>query len=538
MITKIIGFLTGSFSETVFNYITEAYERAVGTGLYFGMFVIAILYIIFVLKNDEHDRAKIIFGLYSIIILVLNLNPIFANFSIKILGSSVYWRVYWMLPIGLALAFVFTELIYRMPNRVKKIGGFVLIVAAIAIGGNFVYSEENFSSVSNYYKVPDTVLEIIWEVSADDEDEKKLAGPLEFEVYTRQIDGTINLVEYRSFTGTYRDNSIVTYITNGDYVNIYKKAIEKNCNYIVLPNSVKTGNDNLTNYGFIELCENQDYTLYKLEEDVESWKITQYGDNEGDQLMCYTVESDDGLIIIDGGYEDSEELIETLKEKIAEYDNHIDAWIITHFDSDHCGAFKTIYTELKDEITIDHIYTQGTPNISVAKESASWYTDEEWELYEWFVNLSEKEIVEIGFETEIIGLKFEVLSVYDDWMDDELSNLLNQGSMVFKLYGNEQSMIFMADAQSTEIEEFLIENYEDRLSSDYIQVGHHGNNSFSDEFYDIVNPDIALFSAPEWVIENTNNVSWYQAPHLWEYLQSIGAKTYYFASSPVTITLK
>ena len=123
MISKIFEFLKTSFSESTLNYIEEAYTRALGTGLYLGMFFLAVIFIIFELKKKEKDRIKLVFGFYSVIVLILAVNPIFANISIKVIGSSVYWRIYWLLPLGIVLAYVFTELIYKMPTKTQyKVG--------------------------------------------------------------------------------------------------------------------------------------------------------------------------------------------------------------------------------------------------------------------------------------------------------------------------------------------------------------------------------------------------------------------------------
>ena len=43
-------------------------------------------------------------------------------------------------------------------------------------------------------------------------------------------------------------------------------------------------------------------SIYFINNKNTEWKITQYGDNEGAQMMCYTIEGNkNGLIIIDGG---------------------------------------------------------------------------------------------------------------------------------------------------------------------------------------------------------------------------------------------
>ena len=104
------------------------------------------------------------------------------------------------------------------------------------------------------------------DISEDDEEYKKLAGPLEFMIYTRQYDGTIILAEPRSFTGKYSNTSIITYLDSGDLQNIYDKAKATKCNYVVMNHNAENEDFSLVNYGFVVLKQNATYTLYKLNE--------------------------------------------------------------------------------------------------------------------------------------------------------------------------------------------------------------------------------------------------------------------------------
>lgn len=269
------------------------------------------------------------------------------------------------------------------------------------------------------------------------------------------------------------------------------------------------------------------------------WTITQYGNNEGSQSMFYTIEGNrSGLIIIDGGYGDDEKELNNLRSVIEKHNNEVDAWILTHFDTDHAGAFKTIYNENKD-LKLKKLYVQDTPDVETCKAKATWYAG--WDLYEWYLNtdIKEKEFLHTGdYIEDIIGLKLEVLSAYDDWVGENTDNLLNNGSIVFKLYGKEESILFLADVQSQKITERLLNDYKDKLPSEYIQIAHHGNGTLNEEFYEVVNPKVAFFSAPESLMKNEGNVSWFTAPQLWEKFENENVKVYYFKYSPTTLIMK
>ena len=42
-----------------------------------------------------------------------------------------------------------------------------------------------------------------------------------------------------------------------------------------------------------------------------------------------------------------------------------------------------------------------------------------------------------------------------------------------------------------------------------MQVPHHGNNLMGEEFYKLVNPKVSFFSAPDWLMNNYGNISWF-----------------------------
>ncbi len=275
------------------------------------------------------------------------------------------------------------------------------------------------------------------------------------------------------------------------------------------------------------------------EEKNTSWEITQFGNNTKNQMMCYTIEGNkNGLIIIDGGYEDDEEMLGILEEKIKNHNNKVETWILTHFDTDHAGAYFAIRNR-NSNLEVGNLYVQDTPSVEICKQKATWYNG--WELYERYLNedIKEKCYLHTGDSREdIIGLKLKVLCAYDDWIGQEMDNLLNNGSLVFKLYGNDESFLVCGDVQHEKIEEFLIQNYGEDLKSDYLQVAHHGNNSFSDEFYKRVSPKVAFFPAPESIITNAGNVSWFRAPYLYKLLKDSGTTVYYYKDSPAKVLMK
>ena len=251
--------MTNILNKDIIKLILNAFEYFIGTGLYFLLFGISILFVLFNKKVSK--KVKIVFGFFSIIVLIMNFNPIFAKIYVKIQGDTTYWRVYWMFPFAISIAYMFTYIIFSARGKVNKAILIFIICALIIESGNFVYTSDNFQKVNNYYKIDDEVFDIVNYVSNDNCDYKKLAGPEDFEVYTRQIDGTIFLTTGRVW-GVPTKGNIVYSINNADYKAIYDISVKTNTNYIVMENKNIKEDDNLKNYEFDEIYKNEKYTLY------------------------------------------------------------------------------------------------------------------------------------------------------------------------------------------------------------------------------------------------------------------------------------
>lgn len=256
--------IDGIESEKNLELIEQSYQRAGGSSNLFAIFCVSIVFI-WVICHKERKEISIIFSVFSILILIINLNPIFSRLWSMTLGSGVHWRVYWMLPIGYAIAFMCTELIYMTEKRWEKTIAFIICAFVIILNGSNIYNEVNFAKVDNYYKVPDLLLEMIFNIQADESDYKKVGGPEEVSIYTRQIDGNILLAQNRNVSGLYSKDSLVTLVNEGDSQKIYDTSIKQKCNYIIMNKDKINEEDSLTEYGFEVICENAKYVLYKID---------------------------------------------------------------------------------------------------------------------------------------------------------------------------------------------------------------------------------------------------------------------------------
>ncbi len=268
----------------------------------------------------------------------------------------------------------------------------------------------------------------------------------------------------------------------------------------------------------------------------EGWLITQYGGDDKPQMMFYTiVDSKGNLVVIDGGWG---ETYNDVACQIRDYGWHVSAWIITHPHYDHIGAFNAIMEQddLREKIKIDRIY--ATPVHDEAYEKSAKDYDgisTYYKFKEYAETVDNITYVNPGDVYDILGLKMEVISSWDENVDTFENNQCNDGSIMFKISGEEESMLFCADVQK-EMEQFIVPGNEEKLKADYVQCGHHGNWGLTAEFYDIVDPSVAFMDSPSYIIEDTEGS--YDAYLLKRHFEEKGITVRTLKEAPYSFILK
>lgn len=272
----------------------------------------------------------------------------------------------------------------------------------------------------------------------------------------------------------------------------------------------------------IRLDERGDYK-------APTWTLTQFSDESGQQAMFYTIRNnEDGtLIVIDGGFNANTNQVRSV---INMFGGHVNHWFLTHYDEDHASAFNDIYAN-PDGIEIDSVYC--TPlDYDYYIECA---VDRPWEtpwVYETFLNQTSGDerihYLSRGDTLEFDGLQIEIFNSYDQVvLDTGVLDVANYASLVIKITGEEDSVLFCGDVQGP-LWSILATMYGDRLEAEYVQPGHHGNNGVPPEEWAVVNADVMLFDAPEWLANSDDHT----AKALIEWCHENGIETYEFATAP------
>ena len=228
-----------------------------------------------------------------------------------------------------------------------------------------------------------------------------------------------------------------------------------------------------------------------------SWTVTQYGKKDSTrQSMFYSIKGSDGrVIIIDGGWKEDECHV---RKAISRLGSQVDLWIITHPHPDHVGAFNAIMET--GDLKIKEIWA---PKIKVPiykKYQKPW---DEYPIYQGFRRLMSKRStmtwIKAGQEIPFYGLDFEFFNSYSYSIPKQTEDICNGSSLVFKVSGKEDSMLFTGD-MDPKVGKALVKKYGERLQADYLQMPHHGNNRGRYPFFHVVDAKKVFVDAPSFLL--------------------------------------
>ena len=211
-----------------------------------GLYLLALLYLWFA-EKDRHRRAILVYA--PTLLLAAFFCPLFRKVFVRVLeDSETYYRLLWLLQMSLVTAYGFIKLM----GRHRKIG-LLIMCAAIAAGGDYVYDSINISKAQNAYHLPQEVIDIV-DMIEPEEGRIKVLMPGELLQYVRQYSTDIELPYGREMM-----------IERWDYYDAMYEAMEKTevidtpyfvelargypCAYVILRNDRQV-KESLTDYGF------------------------------------------------------------------------------------------------------------------------------------------------------------------------------------------------------------------------------------------------------------------------------------------------
>ena len=217
---------------------------------------------IYLIVKESDVRKKIIFGVIPLVIVAGFLLPITKKLYVKVArleSANTYYRILWIIPMYVTIAYAFTKFITSIKSSVKKHVAVGILAVVIAITGSCVYANEHVYLAENIYHLPQNVIDICDRIKpTEDEGIIRAAFTPELVYFVRQYDPNIlmpygrDYVDHNYYTGVLKvmkEEEIETQEL------LYYTRVDLD-RYIILPTN-KRLDENITNFD-VKLA----YTIY------------------------------------------------------------------------------------------------------------------------------------------------------------------------------------------------------------------------------------------------------------------------------------
>lgn len=248
-----------------------------GTGVHMVLFLAAVLLLGGLCKSNKEKSHAFLLSGYTVCFFLIFFCPLTAKVIMDYcIGTEVYWRMFWILPLPIVIAYAFSLRLRTAENRWRRCLCAAGMLLVIAVTGTAVYQPEVFVEAENPYKLPQEVIDVCDMINEDAREnsieEKKAVVVNELLPYIRQYDGSIKMPYGRDATRGLRGKGKATKrlyaLMNdpeADFKSLAKYAKKKKCNYLVY---YKNGfaDETLRSRGYERIGETSSYFVYRLEE--------------------------------------------------------------------------------------------------------------------------------------------------------------------------------------------------------------------------------------------------------------------------------
>lgn len=219
-------------------------------------------------------------------------------------------------------------------------------------------------------------------------------------------------------------------------------------------------------------------------------------------MMSFVIATErNRCIVIDGGRPAD---MPDLKKAIG--GRTVAAWILTHAHSDHISGFVS---EMEKngcyDFDVERVYYRF-PDYDAWAARAEEAPDRDYylsDLDEMLPSFNrvrhrfahKEHLVTMGEKVCVDEVTIEFLYTPHDGL---MANPINDSSLVFRLTSPRKSVLFLGDL-GPDGGDVLYRESRHKLKSDVVQMAHHGHMNVSMEVYAAIDPDVCLWSAPEWL---------------------------------------
>ena len=161
--------------------VVTLFREYMGTGLIVIFFLAALIYLFL---KEKRKPMRIIFLYVPTLLLLLFFNPLFATLVYQVIGDEIYYRILWLLPMTVVIAFAVVDIWGELKGKKKAV--FALTAAVLVmVSGGYIYNNPHYSRAENLYHVPQSVVDICDAIEVPGR-EVRAVFPSEILQYVRQ----------------------------------------------------------------------------------------------------------------------------------------------------------------------------------------------------------------------------------------------------------------------------------------------------------------------------------------------------------------
>lgn len=249
------------------NHAIVLFREYMGTGLIGIWFLVSLLYLFL---KEERKQIRILFVYVPVIMLLLFFNPLFARLMENYMGDEIYYRILWLLPITVVIAYTCVS-VYASVSGYKRNLVVGLSVLLVVVSGSYVYNNIYFTEAENRYHMPDSVVHICDAIEIPGR-EVTAVFPLEMLQYVRQYSGVVCMPYGREILAEgWNEWAVQHDLCDAMEAEIADAALlgalakEYACIYIVLPEDKPMQGD-LMQTGYEVFLQTDGYVVYRNQE--------------------------------------------------------------------------------------------------------------------------------------------------------------------------------------------------------------------------------------------------------------------------------
>lgn len=244
---------------TLLGKIFGYYSQYTGMSILMSLFFVALAYVALKDKN-RNNKTIILYGTVGILLLIFN--PLLYYAYSTYVDAGSYWRVFWILPMAIGIAYVGAELV-----KDHRITGFLLLIFALFLGGKLVYTiSPEFKFATNEYHINQSTVDVADYLDTLDLDHYMVAVPYEMLADIRQYNINIRMPygreQYDEKWGIRTGFFELMIADNVDFSLLADKCRFNNTKYLVI-NAGKPQLDDPGENGFTLLKSVGGYEIYE-----------------------------------------------------------------------------------------------------------------------------------------------------------------------------------------------------------------------------------------------------------------------------------